>query len=138
VALRENGKDTPAVRLADAELKQRVDEAAEKAASAARRYKEQKQQAGSEEALRRTLAAIASGSVDYAGMTAPVAQSARSQMTRYQEAVAILGALQSVSFASVLPDGSDDYIVKFANGDTEWRISLATDGKIQTLGYHPL
>jgi CubicO group peptidase (beta-lactamase class C family) len=138
VALRENGKDTPAVRLADAELKQRVGEAAERAASAARRYKEQKQQAGSEEALKRTLAAIASGSVDYAGMTAAVAQSARSQMTRYQDAVAKLGALQSVSFASVLPDGSDDYIVKFANGDTEWRISLATDGKIQTLGYHPL
>ncbi|MGA3237578.1 MAG: hypothetical protein ABSG03_14880 [Bryobacteraceae bacterium] len=45
--------------------------------------------------------------------------------------------MQSVSFVAVLPDGTDDYVVKFANGDTEWRIMLGPDGKIQTLGYHP-
>jgi bla regulator protein blaR1 len=124
--------------MTDAELKQRADESAAKAVFAARRYEDQKQQAGSEEALRRILAAIASGTLDYAGMTASVAQSARLQLPRYRDAVAKLGTVQSVSFSGVLPDGSDDYIVKFANGDTEWRISLAGDGKIQTLGYHPL
>jgi CubicO group peptidase (beta-lactamase class C family) len=138
VSLRENGKDSPGARMTDAELKQRADESAAKAAFAASRYKDQKQQAGSEEALRRILAAIASGTLDYAGMTASVAQSARLQLPRYRDAVAKLGTVQSVSFSGVLPDGSDDYIVKFANGDTEWRISLAGDGKIQTLGYHPL
>jgi CubicO group peptidase (beta-lactamase class C family) len=138
VSLRENGKDTPGARMTDAELKQRADESAAKAVFAARRYEDQKQQAGSEEALRRILAAIASGTLDYAGMTASVAQSARLQLPRYRDAVAKLGTVQSVSFSGVLPDGSDDYIVKFANGDTEWRISLAGDGKIQTLGYHPL
>jgi hypothetical protein len=58
-------------------------------------------------------------------------------LPRLKETIGKLGALQSVSFVAVLPDGTDDYVVKFANGDTEWRIMLGPDGKIQTLGYHP-
>jgi hypothetical protein len=58
-------------------------------------------------------------------------------LPRLKETIGKLGALQSVSFVAVLPDGTDYYVVKFANGDTEWRIMLGPDGKIQTLGYHP-
>jgi hypothetical protein len=33
--------------------------------------------------------------------------------------------------------GEDDYLVKFANGDTECKIMPRPDGKIQSLGYRP-
>jgi hypothetical protein len=136
--LHQNGADVPMKRLDDAEVKRRADEAAAKTAFAAQRYKDQKQAPGSEEALRRVIGEVRAGEPKYNRMSAEAAQRTTQQLPRLKETIGKLGALQSVSFIGVLPDGTDDYVVKFANGDTEWRIMMAPDGKIQTLGYHPL
>ncbi len=136
--LRQGGRATSAKRVSQAELMQMANESAARAAVAARRYRDQKQQPGTEEALRRIIAEITAGAPAYDRMTAVLAQTTSRPLARYQEAIGKLGKLESVSFSGVLPDGSDDFVVKFSQGDTEWRISLAADGKIQTLGYHPL
>ena len=136
--LHQNGADLPMKRLDDAEVKRLADEAAAKAAFAAQRYKDQKQAPGSEEALRRVIGEVRTGEPKYDRMSAEAAQRTTQQLPRLKETISKLGALQSVSFTGVLPDGADDYVVKFENGDTEWRITMAPDGKIQSWGYHPL
>lgn len=136
--LHQNGNDLPMRRLSDAEAKKMADDAAAKAAFAAQRYKDQKVQAGSEAALRRVLSELLAGDPKYDQMTPEVAQSTRLQAGRLKDRLSKLGALKTVDFAGVLPDGADDFVAKFENGDMEWRIVLAPDGKIQTLGNHPL
>jgi cyanophycinase len=138
LVLHQNGASVPMKRLDDAEVKRMADEAAAKAAFAGQRYKDQKQAPGSEEALRRMIGEVSAGEPKYGQMSAEAAQRTAQQLPRLKETIGKLGALQSVSFEGVLPDGTDDYVVKFANGDTEWRIMLGPDGKIQTVGYHPL
>ena len=41
--------------------------------------------------------------------------------------------LKSVEFMGVLLDGADDYVLKFENGDMEWRIALAPMGRFRPL-----
>jgi bla regulator protein BlaR1 len=102
------------------------------------RYKDQKRQPGAEEALRRIIGELSAGEPRYDRMASGVAQTTSQQLPRFKEAIGKLGAVQSVSFTGVLPDGAGDYVVKFANGDMEWRIALGPDGKILILGFHPL
>ena len=136
--LHQNGNDAPMRRLSDADLKQRADDAAAKAVLAAQRFKDQQAQTGSLKALRQLLEDLRAGKPKYEQMTAEIAQSTRQQAARLKTLLDKLGGLQSVEFESVLPDGTDDFVTKFENGEMEWRILLAPDGKIQVLGNHPL
>jgi hypothetical protein len=45
---------------------------------------------------------------------------------------------QTVTFSGVGTGGSVIYSVKFENGGMEWRIALASDGKIESLGLRNL
>jgi cyanophycinase len=136
--LHQNGNDLPMRRLSDAEIKKMADDAAAKAAFAAQRYKDQKAQTGSEEALRRLLDELRAAETKYDRMTPEVARSMQPQAGRLKDLLGKLGVLKSIEFVGVLPDGTDDFVVKFENGDMEWRIGLAPDGKIDALGNHPL
>ena len=50
-----------------------------------------------------------------------------------------LGALKSINFKRVTPQGFDTYDVAFAHGQVEWLIApLAPDGKVTARGYHEL
>jgi hypothetical protein len=42
--------------------------------------------------------------------------------------------LQTVTFKGVGPGGADIYEIKFENGRVDWRIILAPDGKVASLG----
>jgi hypothetical protein len=71
-------------------------------------------------------------------MTPQFAAVTRQQLPQLKQMIAQFGALQSVKFTGVGPGGADIYEVVFEHARTEWRISLATDGKIQGLLFRPL
>jgi DNA-binding transcriptional MerR regulator len=92
-----------------------------------------KPSAGTEEALRRLIMQSRLGEIDYAAMTDALAALTREQATTMAAELGSAGALQGMRFRGVGRDGCDVYEVSFANGDMEWRIALATDGKIRTI-----
>jgi hypothetical protein len=94
-------------------------------------------QAGSEEALRQYIEAMARGEPDYARMTPEVAAAARQQLQLNQAILAKLGALRAMSFRGVTPLDNDIYMTYFAGGSAEWRIGLLPDGKIGRLALGP-
>jgi len=132
--LHQNGRDQPVSRLSDAEFKQFSDAAA----AAAKRFKDQTAAPGSEAAVRRLIEETRTGQVDYDRMSAPIAAVTRQQLPMLQSTVKQLGAVVSVTFTGVGPGGADIYNVKFENGSLEYRISMATDGKVDGVGLRPL
>jgi CubicO group peptidase (beta-lactamase class C family) len=136
--LHQNGRDMPATRLGDAEAARITDEAATRAATIAKRFKDQTPAPGSEAALLKMIEGIQRGKPDYDMMSPGLAAAVRQQLPQTQSMFANLGALQSVTFKSVGPAGPDIYQVKFENGSLEYRIWLTPDGKIDASNFHPL
>ncbi len=132
--LHQNGRDQPAPRLSDAEFKQLSDSAA----AAAKRFKDQTADPRSEAAVRRLIEESRTGQIDYDRMSAPLAAATRQQLPMLQSSVQQLGKVVSVSFTGVGPGGADIYAVKFENGSLEYRIMMATDGKVDGVGARPL
>jgi hypothetical protein len=81
---------------------------------------------------------VVAGHPDYDLMTAEFADAARKQAEQMKTAVGGMGALQSVTFKGVGQGGMDIYEVLFEHGKSEWRISLASDGKTSGLLYRKL
>jgi D-alanyl-D-alanine carboxypeptidase len=102
----------------------------------AQRVKDQRPAPGSEAALRRDLDELRRGQPSYDQMSPELADATRHQLPAIQSLLAGLGALQAVTFKGVGPGGADIYEVAFANGKTEWRISMAADGKIEGVSFH--
>jgi hypothetical protein len=92
---------------------------------------------GGEDALLAYIDTLARGEPDYARMTPEVAAITRQQVTLNQAILARLGAVRAVSFRGVTPFDSDVYVVYFARGSAEWRISLANDGRIGRIALGP-
>lgn len=85
---------------------------------------------GSEDALRRLIAGLASGNPPYDAMSDDMASNIRQNLGWMQQAVGQLGALQSLTFTGVDLMGQDTYDGKFANGGEHFQITLGPDGKI--------
>jgi hypothetical protein len=85
---------------------------------------------GSEEALRKYIEGIASGTPDYDAMTEEWARTARQQMGFVRPSVASGGDVQSIEFVGIDTEGRNIYEVRQANGTMNARISLNADGKI--------
>jgi hypothetical protein len=85
---------------------------------------------GSEVALRKYIEGIASGMPDYDAMTPEWARTAKQTLAFSQRAAAAAGAIQSVEFGGIDPDGRNIYVVHQANGVTNARIGLDADGKV--------
>ena len=136
--LRQNGRVTPMKRLDDAAAKRAMDEAAARAAIAAKRFEEQKPAQGSEAAVRKDIADIQAGTPAYDTMSPGLANATRQQLPAIQALFAQLGAAKTVKFTSVDRNGADIYRVEFEHGATEWRITLTPDGKVDMLGFHPV
>jgi len=138
VTLHQNGADSVAKRLNDAEVKRAVDDIDAHNAEIAKRFREQAQSPGTEAALRRAVQELQRGEPDYDLMSAQLAALTRQQLPQLKTTIAQFGALQSVSFKGVGPGGADIYEVKFEHATTEWRVALGPDGKTQGLGFRPL
>lgn len=120
-------------RLDDAAAKRIADEAAARAAIAAGRFQAQTAAPGSEAALRLYIADFLAGTPHYDQMSPRLANTTRQQLAQSPQILPALGAVQSVTFKGVDRDGADMYQVTFEKGVTDWQITMAPDGKIDSL-----
>jgi CubicO group peptidase (beta-lactamase class C family) len=137
LTLHQNGTNPVAKRLSEADVKQANADIETHNAEVATRFKEQKQSARTEAAVRRSIEEIERGEPNYDLMSPQLAAVTRQQLPQLKELIAQFGAVQSVSFKGVGPGGADIYEVKFERGTSEWRVSLSPDGKTQSLGFRP-
>jgi hypothetical protein len=133
LTLRQSGRTITGKRLDDGEAKRLADAAAR----AAKRFQEQKAEAGSEAALRKLIEGLRAGKPDYDGMSAGLAAATRQQLSQMQASLQQLGALESLAFQEVGPGGADVYTAKFAKGSLEYRIWMSPDGKIESALVRP-
>jgi CubicO group peptidase (beta-lactamase class C family) len=131
VTLHQNGRDTPAKRIDEAQAKAAAD-------ALAKRFKDQTRMPGSEEALRRVIGELAAGQPKYELMSPAFADVTRQQLPQLKGLVTQVGALESTTFKGVGPGGADIYEVKFEHGSMEWRIMLEPDGKVAGINLRPL
>lgn len=87
----------------------------------------------SEAVMREMIDQHVNGSIDYDRMTKPLADLARTQADMIEAEMERLGAPGAITFKGVDSNGFDIYEVQFANGRTEWGLSLADDGQINGL-----
>ena len=120
-----NGQEFVMKRISDAEALRLSNELAE-------RVKNQTPQVGAEAALRRDIDAWVHGTPQYEQMSPGLAAVVRQQLPQLQPLFVGFGSLQNVAFRRVNPDGSDTYDIKFANANTQWRILMAPDGKVES------
>lgn len=88
---------------------------------------------GSEAVMREVIDQHVNGAIDYNRMTAPLADLARTQADMIETEMERLGQPKSITFKGVDSNGYDIYEVQFANGRTEWGLSLTPDGLINGL-----
>jgi hypothetical protein len=117
----------PAKRLGDAESKRLTDAAL----AVAKRIKDQTAAPGSEAIVRTEMEELRAGKPDYDRMSPGLANATRQQLPGIQSRLVELGALQSVKFNGVAPNGADIYQLKFEKGSFEYRIALGPDGKVE-------
>ena len=92
---------------------------------------------GTEAALQRQIGLLEAGTPDYSILNQRVAEAVRTQMSVTRLRLASLGALQSMQFQKVAPNGSDAYDVKFEHGVVRWWIKVDDSGKVVGLGFGP-
>jgi hypothetical protein len=92
----------------------------------------------SEPAIRRTAEELARGEPNYDLLTPALQEVTRQQLPQLQQLFQSLGAIESVTFVEVGPQGGDAFDVKFANGAVRWNIALTPDGKTAGAGIRPL
>lgn len=116
-------------------LAYRIDaaEAEKEAAILASRIKNKTPNPGSEQILRRTIASLQSGDVDFGQFIESLSSHLKWALPAILEEFSVKGALREIAFRGVGKMGGDVYDVKFDNENTEWRIGLAPDGKIRFL-----
>ena len=131
--LHQNGRDTPAKRLGDAEAKRLADAAA----VLAKRFKDQTPAPGGEAVLRKMIADVRLGKPDYDSMSPGLAAATRQQLPQLQATLTQVGALQSLTFKGVGPGGDDMYSAKFEKGSLEDQIWLGPDGKVESANVRP-
>jgi hypothetical protein len=136
--LHQNGRNTPAARLNEADAKKALADVEARTAEIAARFKAQKQSPGTEAALRRTIQELQSGEPKYELMTDAFAAVTRQQLPQLKGIVNGFGALQSVTFKGVGPAGADIYEVQFEKAKAEFRLSLTQDGKTAGVNFRPL
>jgi hypothetical protein len=95
-------------------------------------------QPGGEVALRGQIAGIASGSPDYAALTAQMADLTRAQLPALQAMLQRLGALRSLEFKAVSLNGVDQYLAQFDNGALLYAIALDAEGKLGFVSLRPV
>lgn len=134
LTLHQNGRSQKAKRLDEAGSKRLADTAA----AVAKRIKEQTPAPGSDAALRKMIEGIRAGTPDYDEMSPGLANVTRQQLPQLRSMLVELGAVQAVTFKNVGPAGPDIYQVKLEKGSLEYRIWMASDGKIESAAVRPV
>lgn len=117
-------------KLVEEEFERRI-------AAAPDRFREQTPLPGSREAVLRGIEDVQRGTPNFDRMTASLAAKIRRQSAELQAMFKAFGAVESIFFRGVGPDGYDIYGVKFANGVAEFRLLLGADGKADDVIFRP-
>jgi len=126
LTLHQGNRDMHAERLDDAAGKATADELA----ATNKRVRDQAPAPGGDQVVRRLMAELAAGKPDYSQMSPMLGDVTRLQLEGLQKQALQLGAVQSVAFHGVRPDGADLYRVACEHGVAEWGITLSPDGKV--------
>ncbi len=130
LTLHQNGTQHTAPRIED-QLAKQIEDALQA------RVQSQTPMPGSEAAARRLFAGLLAGTPDYDDMAPEFADMTRRQAGQLQQAAQQFGAIQSLKFSGVTPQGADTYEVQHEHGTSNMIIMLSSDGKIQGAGFRP-
>jgi beta-lactamase regulating signal transducer with metallopeptidase domain len=109
-------------------------EAEKRAAELAARVKAQTPDPRTEGVIRELIRTVLDGSIDFDRFFGErAAVQARAQVPGMQSDLKSLGDLKSLAFKGVGPQGGDQYVVTFANGQREFRVILDAQGRIDTM-----
>lgn len=100
------------------------------------KFMSQAQSPGTEAALRRLVDGIISGSPNYEEMSPGLAAATRKQLPQLH-GIAQFGAVKSVKFLGVGPQGQDVYTVWQEKSPTHWNIALDEKGMIVMATVNP-
>jgi hypothetical protein len=128
--LQQNGIATEVPRI-DAERARAIDH------SVSERVRDQTAAPGSEAALRQLIVGIESGDPPYAELSPQVAGGTRAMLSDLQTTMKPWGALRSIEFRGVNPNGWDKYLVRFERGSASWELRLDPYGVIVSIGTSP-
>jgi hypothetical protein len=131
--LYQNDREQIAKKLPDVDSQAALDFSIE----TERRFRAQTAAPQSKPALRRLIAGLANGNLNYDEMNPSYAEVNREQLPMLQSSLQRLGAVESVTFKSVGAAGQDVYDVKFEHGSREFRILLESDGRIHAAEFSP-
>lgn len=119
---------------------QRVSEAQFEAGSAAlaKRIEDNTPSPGTRAMVLAYIKELEQGRQDYSTMTPQLAAVSRPQLAKAVELVRKQGALKSLTFARVAPNGANVYTATFAHGKLLWVIMpLSKDGKVTGVFFRP-
>jgi hypothetical protein len=88
-----------------------------------------------EAALRKVLAQIAAGDVDYTALDPELVADVKAQAPNVRRDMAGLGALKAVTFKQVDGLGSDVYHATFEHGEMDWVVYVNDEGRIANIFY---
>jgi len=103
----------------------------------ARRIRDQQPAPGSEAAIRKLFAGVASGNPDYGSMTPQFADLTRRNMAGLQPAIAGFGALKELRFKTVNEDGGDEFEADFEKAAIKAMLQLNEDDRISGAWFTP-
>lgn len=130
LVLHQNGKDQRATRIND-------DTAEQILAETQRRIKDNIPAPGTEAALRHQIETLGRGEPDYDVMGPGLVEATRQQLPQITVMFKKVGALKTLKFSKVLPNGSDVYLATFEHGDMECTITpLSPAGKVAGDFFH--
>ena len=137
-----NVKSATLIQPGNTEPLDRMDETGsrimlDEAAAAAKRFKDQTPQPGSEKAARDLIAGIVSGQPDYDRLSPGLAALTRQELPGMQASLRNFGALQSFTFSGVSAAGQDRYDAVFEKSTQVLSIVMMSDGRIDSVGINP-
>ena len=124
LVLHQNNKDQTAIRINDQTAEQAL-------ATLKQRIKDKVPDPGTEAALRHQIETLSRGEPDYEVMDAGLAEATRQQLPQIIVLFKKMGALKTLKFSQVLPNGSDTYVATFEHGAMNCTITpLSPTGKL--------
>jgi hypothetical protein len=106
-------------------------------ADLAKRIAENQPAPGTEAMLRKHIEGMRAGKPIYDLMTAPLVAAIKPQEEFGRTRLAQVGAIRSIEFRGVTPNGLDSFHVQYENGSSNYTIGLTAEGKIASLGVQP-
>ena len=102
------------------------------------RFRDQSPMPGGDALLARTIEALRGDALNEQDMTTRLSEKLRGQLPMFHRSLPTLGAVKQLVFRGVGPGGYDVYSVKFAQGQADFRLYPAADGRLEDVSFLPV